>query len=37
MVVFRGGIQEVPTKNASGKSYSVTGIIEQVGGGCWRG
>lgn len=26
----RGAIQEVPTKNAAGKSYSVTGIIEQV-------
>jgi hypothetical protein len=26
----RGGIEEVPTKNASGRSYSITGIVEQV-------
>lgn len=30
----RGAIQEVPTKNAAGKSYSVTGTIQQVI--CWR-
>lgn len=29
-VLRRGHIEETPTKNAAGKSYSVTGIIEQV-------
>lgn len=37
LLLLRGGIEEVPTKNASGKSYSISGTIEQVcvcGAGC---
>jgi hypothetical protein len=30
LLLLRGGIEEVPTKNASGKSYSISGTIEQV-------